>query len=247
MGIVEGITEFLPISSTGHLIIASHYLGIEETNFAKSFEIIIQLGAILAVAVIYAKKILGNRDYFYKILAAFIPTGAIGFVLYKFIKHYLLGNTLVVVISLLIGGIIMILVENYFKKGKGGKKTLEQMTYRDSLIIGCIQSISVIPGVSRAASTIIGGMLIGYERTAIVEFSFTLAIPTMLAATGYDLFKNYSSFSTSQISSLVIGFCVAFISALFTVKWLISFIKNHDFKIFGIYRIILAIIVFFTL
>jgi undecaprenyl-diphosphatase len=247
LGIIEGITEFLPISSTGHLILAANYLKISESNFVKSFEIIIQLGAILAVVFLYGKKLLADKKYFAKIMTAFIPTGIIGFLLYKIIKHYLLGNTAVVAISLLVGGIIIIYIEKYFKKVNRQTKDLSQMKYTDALLIGIIQSISVVPGVSRAASTIIGGLFLGFDRKSIVEFSFLLAIPTMLAATAYDLLKNASSFSADQFSSLAVGFVVAFISAMIAVKWLLKFVKDHDFTVFGVYRVILAIIVYFTL
>lgn len=237
LSIVEGLSEFLPISSTGHLILASDILKIPQTDFVKSFEIIIQLGAILAVVVLYFKTLL-NRKNWANILAAFIPTAVVGFTLYKYIKGFLIGNTNVVLISLFIGGILLILFELVKKKESVGK--IENLTLRQSFVIGLYQSVSVIPGVSRSAATIIGALLIGAKRTVAVEFSFLLAVPTMIAATGLDLIKSNFAFSGNEYMLLLVGLLGSFIVAIFAVKFLLQFIQTHTFIPFGIYRIILA-------
>lgn len=232
LSIVEGITEFLPISSTGHMILASTLLHIRETDFVKSFEIIIQLGAILAVVVLYWKKLWCNTA---RVLIAFIPTAIVGFLLYTFIKDSLLGNPWIVVWSLGLGGILLIFLEKIHTERQ------KNMSFFDAFVIGCVQSLSIIPGVSRAAATIVGAMLLGIKREYAVEFSFLLAIPTMAAATGLDLLKSGRHFTGTQYELLAIGFIGAFITALLTVKWFISFVKTHTFIPFAIYRIIAAL------
>lgn len=242
LGLVEGITEFLPISSTGHLILTSKLLGIESSEFIKSFEIIIQLGAILAVLALYFKSLVFNREIFKRVVLGFIPTGLIGLLLYPFIKVWL-GSQVIVLWSLLIGGFIIIFFEKFFKiSDEAG--SIENISYRDSVIIGIFQAIAVIPGVSRSASTIIGGLLLKYPRKSIVEFSFLLAIPTMAASTGLELYKNASGFNYDQVSFLAIGFIVSFITAVFAVKWLLNYIKNHTFVVFGFYRVVIAVLGF---
>lgn len=242
LSVVEGVTEFLPISSTGHLVLVSKLLNIPQTEFNKSFEIIIQLGAILAVVFIYIKKLFLDRELLKRTLIAFLPTGILGFLFYKIIKVYLLGNIYVTLVSLIVGGLIMIYMEKGFK-GKSGRE-IGDLTYTQSFGVGLIQSVSMIPGVSRAAATILGGMFLGLSRKAAVELSFILAIPTMAAATGYDLLKNYKEFEVSDFTSLGIGFVISFMVALIVVKWLLNYIKKYDFVPFGIYRIILAILFF---
>ncbi|CAN5190388.1 undecaprenyl-diphosphatase UppP [soil metagenome] len=244
LAIVEGLTEFLPISSTGHLILVSHALGIGDTDFTKSFEIIIQLGAILAVVVLYFKTLLYKREYWPKLLVAFIPTALVGFTLYPLIKHVLLNNPLITLLSLLIGGIALIIIEKVHVEKETHTTDINHLTYRQAALIGCFQAISVIPGVSRAASTIIGGLLVGVKRTTAVEFSFLLAIPTMIAASGLDLIKSHSQFNSNEYITLLIGFMGAFVVALFAVKYFMQFIKKHNFVPFGIYRILLAVIYF---
>jgi undecaprenyl-diphosphatase len=242
LSIVEGISEFLPISSTGHLILASDLLHIQQTEFVKSFEIFIQLGAILAVVVLYWKTFFTNSEGWKKVLAAFIPTAIIGFILYKFIKQFLLGNTYITVLALLIGGILLILLELLYKEKEHHVDKLENISYKNAVLIGIAQSLAVIPGVSRSAATIICALFVGTKRKAAVEFSFLLAAPTMLAATVLDITKSNFSFSSSQWSLLLVGFLGAFITAIFAIKFLLQFIKNHTFIPFGIYRIILAIL-----
>ena len=239
LGIVEGITEFLPVSSTGHLILTSTLMHLSDSEFLKSFEIAIQLGAMLSVVVLYWKQIFTNRETFQKIVAGFLPTGILGLLLYKTIKQYLLGNEHVVVIALILGGIVMILLELWIRKRSAGTG---EITYRNAFLIGLFQSISMIPGVSRSAATIIGGLCLGIDRAKIVEFSFLLALPTMAAATGLDLIKSASSFSSAQFEVLAIGFIVSWIVALLSIKFLLRFIQHHTFIAFGIYRIIAGII-----
>jgi len=241
LGIIEGVTEFLPISSTGHLILASGLLKIQQSNFVKSFEIIIQLGAILAVVVLYWRSLITNWEVMKKIAAAFIPTGIIGFILYKVVKHFLLGNTAVVVWSLIIGGAALIVFELIHKEKSDALEDVAKISYPQAVAIGLFQSLGIIPGVSRAAATIAGGLILGLKRKTIVEFSFLLAVPTMLAATGYDLLKSGSSFTGADWLPLFIGFLVSFVVALVSIKWLLNFIKKYSFVGFGAYRIIAAI------
>lgn len=239
LSIVEGISEFLPISSTGHLILASNLLKIPQTEFVKSFEIIIQLGAILAVVVIYFKKLVLNMnlDLWKKILVAFLPSTVFGLILYEPIKLYLIGNSSVVVWSLLLGGIVMIIFEKYHKE-----KTKE-IKLIDYLKIGLFQVLSMIPGVSRAFATIFGGMVVGMKRPQATEFSFFLAIPTMFAASALDLMKtDISIWTSSNINVLLVGFVGSFITAYFSIKFLINFVQRNTFVSFGIYRIVLALI-----
>ncbi len=244
LGIVEGITEFLPISSTGHLILASNLLQISQSEFVKTFEIVIQAGSILAVAVLYWQKTLSNFELAKRVIVAFIPTAIIGFILYKFIKHILIGNPYVVLFSLLIGGIALIGVELLFKKSGHEQKEEKEITYEKAAVIGLFQSIAVIPGVSRSASTIVGGMLLGVSRKNATEFSFLLAVPTMLAATLLDLKSSSFSFNSNEWLMLAVGFIVSFAIALFAIKWLIKYVQSNNFIAFGIYRIVISIVYF---
>lgn len=242
LGIVEGLTEFLPISSTGHMILVSKLLDIPSSPFLSSFEIIVQLGAILAVVVLYFPMLIKKISFWPTILAAFIPTSIIGFILYALVKHVLLGNALVTVIALAIGGILFIILERLFATKTSTTNTLEQMTWKQGVLIGLSQSLSIIPGVSRSAASIFGGMAGGLDRETAVLFSFILAIPTMAAATGFDLFKSTVAFSHQEITLLVIGASTAFVTALIAIRSFLSFVKHHTFIPFGIYRIIIAIL-----
>jgi undecaprenyl-diphosphatase len=277
-GIIEGITEFLPISSTGHLILVSHFLTLEQSNFHKSFEIIIQLGAITSVIVLYWKSLL-NLETIKKLIVAFLPTGIIGFLFYKIVKTYLFENTNVILWSLFLGGIILIAFEIWNKASAKSspipsklftgsvqsnssldklstdstvsnsitmqtisQDKISQISYKKALLIGFFQSISIIPGVSRSAATIIGGLSLGLDRETVVRFSFLLAVPTMLVASGYDILKNASSFSLDQIVTLALGFVVSFAIAILAIKFFLKFISKHSFIWFGVYRIVLAIV-----
>lgn len=242
LSIVEGITEFLPISSTGHLILVSRLLNISQTDFVKSFEIFIQLGAILAVVVLYFQKIWNNKKSWGKIIAAFIPTGILGLIFYNFVKNNLLGNPYVVVISLFLGGIAILILEKIIAKRDASIHQIEDITYPKTIAIGTTQSLAMIPGVSRSLSTIFGGLLMGLNRSTATEFSFFLAIPTMFSATALDLIKSSYQFTTEQFLLLAVGFIFSFIFALLSVRFLINFVKKHSFRPFAYYRIILAIV-----
>lgn len=243
LGIVEGVTEFLPISSTGHLILFGDLLKITDSDFTTSFNIAIQLGAILAVVVLYWKRFLSGLETWKKILTAFIPTAILGFLLYKIIKGFLLSNSIIVVWSLLLGGIALIAFEIWYKRRNADIS--QEITYKKSFAIGVAQALAIIPGVSRSGATIVGGLLMGIKRETVVEFSFLLAVPTMAAATAYDLYKNASTFSFGEFHILTIGFVVSFIVAIASIKWLLYFIKNHTFISFGVYRIVVAALFYF--
>lgn len=247
LGIIEGVTEFLPISSTGHLILATHFLRIPQTDFVKSFEIIIQLGAILGVVVLYAKTFLLNKEIVGRLAVACIPTFVLGAVFYGLVKKYLLGNTHVVVWSLLLGGIALVVFELFYKEKTEKTETLQHVSYKHSFIVGLVQSLAIIPGVSRSAATILGAMLLGYKRKTAVEFSFLLAVPIMVAASSLDVLKSYQNFSFDYLWLLLLGFVVSFITAIGAVKFLLKFIQKNNFIIFGVYRIIIAIILFLVI
>jgi undecaprenyl-diphosphatase len=241
LAIVEGITEFLPISSTGHMIIASSILGIAENEFVKSYTVIIQFGAILSVLVLYWKRFFKSFDFYIKLFVAFIPAAIIGFLASDYIDM-LLENVIVVACTLLLGGIFLLFVDKIFEKNETNGKT--DTNLKSAFVIGIFQIISMIPGVSRSAATIIGGLTQKLTRKAAAEFSFFLAVPTMFAATCYKLFKIYQSetgFSTQDIQILAIGNIVAFIVAMLAIKFFINFLTKHGFKMFGWYRIAVGI------
>ncbi len=243
LGIVEGITEFFPISSTGHLILASSLLRLPETDFLKTFQIAIQLGAILAIVVLYWKKLLFDRELLMKLIVALFPSLVVGFFLYSFIRR-LFDFPLVVVGALFVGGIIIVVFERIYKHQDTARITLSTLSYKKALGIGLFQAFSVIPGVSRAGATILGGLALELERKAIVEFSFLLAVPTMLAATALDLWKHGALFSQADVWLLLTGFVTAFLVAIAAVKFLLKFVETNTFVVFGIYRIVLALIFF---
>ncbi len=253
LGIVEGITEFLPVSSTGHLILTGKLLGLANSDFLTSFEIAIQLGAILAIVFLYWRKLLVDRGLVLRVLAAFVPTAVIGLLVHGLAKTYLLGNAKVVLISLFVGGIILILFEWWYGRQAETEIRIEHadgspiITYQQAVIVGIAQSLAIIPGVSRAAATVVGGLALGLPRKTIVEFSFLLAIPTMAAATGLDLIKTSAVFSGAEWLLLATGFIVSAIVALVAVKWLLHFIAHHNFMIFGWYRIVVAALAFWLI
>lgn len=246
-GIVEGLTEFLPISSTGHLMLSAQVMGLGQTNFIKSFEIAIQLGAILSVVVLYWKKFWMDFEVLKRVLTAFLPTAVLGFFLYKIVKKVLLNDSEVVLWSLFIGGIFLIIFEWLHREKEPAVEDLGKISYRKAFFIGIFQSLAMIPGVSRAAATIVGGLLLGLKRKTIVEFSFLLAVPTMLAATALDLLKSAHEFSMGQMEFLLVGFVSSFAVALLSIKFLIHFIKNHTFIWFGVYRIAVASLFWFVI
>lgn len=244
LGVIEGITEFLPISSTAHLDFFRFFLQIPISDFVKSFMIIIQFGAILSVVVLYRKKIFSSWIYFKNLLIAFIPTGIIGFLLYKIIKNFLIGNTELAAITLVLGGIMILIFEKRTKKDNASKKeNIEELTVRELLILGGAQALAVIPGISRSGAVIIAGRSINLSSILIAEFSFLLAIPTMFFASLYDIYKSGFSFETGEWKILAIGFVISFVVALLVVRWLINYIKTHSFSIFGWYRIIVGILI----
>jgi undecaprenyl-diphosphatase len=242
LGIVEGLTEFLPVSSTAHLDLARHVMRLEATDYMKSFEVIIQLGAILSVVVLYWRK-LWNWELLAKVAVAFIPTGVLGLALYKVIKGYLFGNMTVILAALVIGGVLLILFERYHNRAET-EVDFSEITWKRAVLIGLFQSIAMVPGVSRSAATIVGGSMIGISKRTIVEFSFILAIPTMAAATLLDLLKNYESLSTN-FPALACGFVISFFTAIIAIKSFLAFVKKKAFSAFGWYRIILAVVFFF--
>lgn len=261
IAVVEGITEFLPISSTGHMIISQALLGMEIDEFTKAFTVNIQFGAILSVVVLYWRKffVINSKteldspskynlirffqrfllkfEFYFKLLVAFIPAAIIGFFAGDFIDS-LLENVMVVAVMLLLGGILLLFVDNWLKKEKDDQR----ITYPSALKIGFWQCIAMIPGVSRSAATIIGGMQQKLSRTNAAEFSFFLAVPTMAAASAYKLLKDYKTITAENIDILIIGNIVAFVVALIAIKTFISFLQKHGFKVFGWYRIVVGLV-----
>lgn len=251
LSILEGITEFLPVSSTGHLILASTVLGIPQTDTVKSFELFIQLGAISAVILLYGRKIAHDSSLWKTLVLAFLPTGIIGLTLYKLIKSVLLGNPWITVVSLGFGGLFLIAFERWHpaaqKRDPSQETNLATIRPGQAIWIGLGQSLAMIPGVSRSAATIVAGMLTGLSRTQAVEFSFLLAIPTMIVAVGYDLIKTAGQLSVTDLPVFFVGFVGAFLTALVTIRWFLRYISGHTFAVFGVYRIILAITYIFLL
>jgi len=238
LAIVEGITEFLPVSSTGHMILAEGLMGMKSNDFVQAFIINIQFGAILSVVVLYWKRFFQTMKFYYKLFVAFIPAAVFGLLLSDYIDM-MLENVYVVAVMLILGGIVLVFVDNWFKDGKDD----EEVTYPKALKIGFFQVIAMIPGVSRSAATIIGGMTQKLSRKAAAEFSFFLAVPTMFAASGYKLMKNYSAINTDNIGILIFGNVVAFIVALIAIKSFITYLTKHGFKMFGYYRIVVGVVI----
>lgn len=241
IAIIEGLTEFLPVSSTGHMILASAAMDLHEDEFVKTFEVGIQLGAILAIVLLYSDRFLKSITIYVKLFVAFIPTAIIGFLAYEFIKEHLF-NPVIVSISLIIGGFILIFIDKKVISQKSKILDLEKISYKNAFLIGFAQCFSMIPGTSRAAATIIGGVFNGLDKKQATEFSFLLAVPTMVAATGYDLIQSEIHFSSAQLTQLLVGFVVAFFAALLAVKIFLKIIQHHGFKSFGYYRIALGIL-----
>lgn len=242
IAIIEGLTEFLPVSSTGHMILAKAALGItEQGGFVDSFIVSIQIGAILAIVGLYYKRFLQGIEIYIKLMAAFIPTAIIGLIAYDTIKNYLFNPT-VVALALIIGGIVLILIDKKIVTKETQVNDLSHIPLLNAMYIGLFQCLSMIPGTSRAAATIIGGVFNKFNKTQATEFSFLLAVPTMIAATGYDLYKTPISFTNSQIVILLIGMLVAFVSAFIAVKIFIKLVSAYGFKHYGYYRIGIGII-----
>ncbi|KAF0194283.1 MAG: undecaprenyl-diphosphatase [Bacteroidetes bacterium] len=238
IAIVEGITEFLPVSSTGHMIITQELLGMEINDFVKAFTVNIQFGAILSVIVLYWKRFFQTLDFYFKLFVAFIPAAVIGFLLSDFIDS-MLENVAVVAVMLVLGGVVLLFVDKWFKNPAKD----QSISYPTALKIGLFQCIAMIPGVSRSAASIIGGMSQKLDRKTAAEFSFFLAVPTMFAASGYKLLQNYKTITSDNIDTLLIGNVVAFIVAMIAIKSFITFLTRNGFKVFGYYRIVVGLLI----
>jgi len=241
IGIIEGFTEFLPISSTGHMIVASEFLGISQNSLTKAYEVIIQFAAIMAVMLIYKDKMSFKKVLLWqKLILAFLPLAIVGFIFKDQIKT--LFNVQTVAWMFIIGGFVFLIVEYFYKEKESHVSDVEEVTFIQALWIGIAQIFSLVPGTSRAGATIIGGLLIGLDRKTSMEFSFLLAIPVMAAVTGYDLFKHYQEFADANWDAFIIGFITAFVVAYLTIKLFLAFIQRFTFVAFGIYRIIFGVI-----
>lgn len=257
LGIVEGITEWLPISSTGHMLLVDEFVSLNfSENFKEMFFVVIQLGAIIAVVVMFWNKMwpfqfkdksqpkvkMDTINMWLKVVVACIPSAVLGLLFDDLLEKYF-GNAVTIAIMLILYGVAFILIENWNKKRTPKVATLNEISYQTAFIIGLFQVLSMIPGTSRSGATIVGALLIGISRTAAAEFTFFLAVPTMVGASALKLFKFGLDFTGEEIFALVLGMVVAFVVSLLCIKWLMSFIKKHDFKVFGWYRIVLGIIV----
>lgn len=257
LGIVEGITEWLPISSTGHMLLVDEFVSLNfSENFKEMFFVVIQLGAIIAVVVMFWNKMwpfqfkdksqpkvkMDTINMWLKVVVACIPSAVLGLLFDDLLEKYF-GNAVTIAIMLIFYGVAFILIENWNKKRTPKVATLNEISYQTAFIIGLFQVLSMIPGTSRSGATIVGALLIGVSRTAAAEFTFFLAVPTMVGASALKLFKFGLNFTGEEIFALVLGMVVAFVVSLLCIKWLMSFIKKHDFKVFGWYRIVLGIIV----
>ena len=247
LGLVEGLTEFLPVSSTGHLIIASRWLGLAQGEFLKSFEIAIQSGAILAVLTLYSSSVFKNPAILKRIFLAFLPTAVIGFALYPLIKKYLMGDFRIVLAALFVGGVFLIIFERLHREKDDALDDLSKIPISKALLIGVFQALAVIPCVSRSAATIVGGLFLGFKRKTIVELSFLLAIPTLLAATGLELVKHRNAFSSAELGVFAVGTVASFVTSVLSIKFFLRFIEKHDFTPFGLYRVVAAALFWFFL
>jgi len=246
LGIIEGITEFLPISSTGHLIVGSELMGLPQTKQNIAFEVIIQLSAILAVIANYKDKFHPKHlQLWIKVFIAFLPLAAIGFLFKDHIKA--IFSIQVVATMFIIGGIVFLIIEHFQKNAAPKTLDVEDISYKQAMWVGVAQVFALIPGTSRAGSTIVGALLVGLNRKASAEFSFLLALPVMGATSGYELLKNYKEFSDTNLVTLAVGFVVSFIVAYFTMKLFIKFLEKFTFVGFGIYRIIFGTILLYLL
>lgn len=247
LGIIEGLTEFLPVSSTAHLIITSKLLSLEQTDYVRLFEITIQLGAIGAVVVTYFKKFF-NIELLMKLAVAFIPTGLAGLLLYPHLKTFF-ENTWIIVGTLSVGGAFIILIEKWYAKKYSGTHTPQEViTFKNALLLGLFQAVAIVPGTSRSGATIIGGLLLGIKRTVVTEFTFLLAVPTMVVATAYSVYKNRELFThVDSYAPLLLGTLVSFGVALVVIRYFLNYVRRHSFEIFGWYRILLALIIALTL
>lgn len=243
LAVIEGLTEFLPVSSTGHMIIASSFMGIASDPFVKLFTIVIQLGAILSVVVLYFKRFFKSLDFYFKLLVAFIPAAVFGLLLSDKIDE-LLESPLTVAVSLVVGGVILLFVDKWFNNPVIEQE--EDINYLTAFKIGFFQCLAMIPGVSRSGASIVGGMSLKLSRKAAAEFSFFLAVPTMFAATAkklFDFYKEGHTITTQEIQLLAVGNIIAFIVALLAIKSFIGYLNKNGFRMFGWYRIIAGLII----
>lgn len=243
LAIVEGLTEFLPVSSTGHMIIASYIMGINELEITKIFTVNIQFGAILSVVVLYWRRFFTSLDIYFKLFVAFIPAAFFGLLLSDYIDM-MLENVIVVAVMLLLGGIVLIFVDKWFVNAKDD---IDQLNYTKSFKIGLFQCLAMVPGVSRSAATIIGALNENLSRKAAAEFSFLLAVPTMFAASSYKLLQGYKTIEVADVQILLIGNVVAFIVAMIAIKFFIAILTKYGFKAFGYYRIVLGLTILILL
>ena len=253
LSIVEGLTEYLPISSTGHMIITSWIMGINENDFVKNFEVIVQFGAILSVLVLYWRRFMVSFSFYKKLFVAFLPAAVIGLLVKKQVD-ILLGDVHVVAWATLVGGVILVFIDRIFAKQQArleglqdSSNEIESMTYVQAGLIGVSQCLAFIPGASRSASTILGGLTLKLSRKAAAEFSFFLAVPTLTAATGYKLLKVMHTIEPGQLPTLAISTVIAFFVALLTIKVFIGYLAKHGFFVFGVYRIILGTVILLLL
>lgn len=250
LGIVEGLTEFLPVSSTAHLIIVSNFLKISQTDFQKFFEVFIQAGAILAIVFLYVNYLIKNKHLIKKLILSFIPTAIIGLLLYKIIKTVFFGSNNLIIFAMFTIGVIFLILEYLVKNKKILlNKSLSEMSWQEAIFVGLAQSLAVVPGVSRAGIVIVAMMFGGYKRDQSAIYSFLLAVPTILAASILDFYKMRGLLNSSgnNILVLAIGFITSFVVAYLVVKWFLNYLKTNSLIVFGIYRIVLAVILFFVM
>jgi undecaprenyl-diphosphatase len=246
LGLIEGLTEFIPVSSTGHLLLAGHFLGFESAG--KTFEVVIQLGAVLAILSIYAGKLIGvlrdapsdpaARRFIASVLIAFAPAVAIGVLAHDFIKDVLFETPMLIAVMLVIGGVVLLVVDRIAPEPHHDDAM--RLPIKTSLAIGFIQCLAMIPGVSRSGATIVGAMMLGASKWAAAEFSFFLSMPTMAGAFAYDLYKNRDVLDASAMGEIAVGFVVAFIAAVLVVKWLLGYVSRNGYALFGWWRIIVG-------
>lgn len=257
LSIVQGVTEFLPISSTGHLYIFSNILKIENSLRLSTFIISIQIGAIIAGFLFLIKTIKITKDLIKKVFCAFLPTVILGFIFYDFVKNFLQGNLFIIAIALIVGGILILLVDKNApsrsissgpRVSSGDAEEIlrdsavKQLSYKDAFILGVVQALSFIPGVSRSGSIIIGGKLLNYNRKEIVVFTFLLGLPVMFSATVYDVYKTINLWDAKLLNDIILGIIVSGIVAYIVARWFLKYVTNNNFKIFGYYRIVVGIL-----
>ncbi len=247
LGIIEGFTEFLPISSTAHLIIVASFLKLPSSQYWQFFEVFIQAGAILAVVTLYFKQIF-NFKLVTNLIFSFVPTAVVGFFLYSVIKNIFFNSHLLIAISLILFGIIFLIIEKLIKTGKiAVKKDLEKLTHKQAFLIGLAQSLAVVPGVSRAGAVMVAGLLLGYKRGQVALYSFLLAVPTIFAASFFDLLKTDWSVINSNLSFTLVGLVSAYLSALIVIRWFINYLQKKNLEIFGYYRIVIGLLILWSL